>query len=160
MTAPDWVVETEALTRRFGSFTAVDRVSLRVPRGSIYGFLGLFAMHYARNEDNIDLANEAPALAWLKATGGNAGNPAYWKGLANHWAFGIGALLGTMGDTAAEKAWSIGRALSLEDALTLVECGTWPPPSQPLSTSAINGIVAPYGTRRSGLSSPPVRGGA
>lgn len=40
MTAPDWVVETEALTRRFGSFTAVDRVSLRVPRGSIYGFLG------------------------------------------------------------------------------------------------------------------------
>jgi hypothetical protein len=72
-------------------------ISLGASGLGIYGFPGLFAMHYARNEDSIDPANEAPALAWLKATGGNAGNPAYWKGLANHWAFGIGALLGTMG---------------------------------------------------------------
>ncbi len=35
-----WVVETEALTRRFGTFTAVDRVTLRVARGTIFGFLG------------------------------------------------------------------------------------------------------------------------
>lgn len=33
-------VETEALTCRFGDFVAVDRVSLRVARGQIYGFLG------------------------------------------------------------------------------------------------------------------------
>lgn len=33
-------VETKDLTRTFGSFTAVDRVSLQVKRGSIYGFLG------------------------------------------------------------------------------------------------------------------------
>ena len=33
-------IETQGLTRRFGTFTAVDRVDLRVPRGQIYGFLG------------------------------------------------------------------------------------------------------------------------
>ena len=29
------------LTRRFGDFTAVDRVTLRIPKGHLYGFLGL-----------------------------------------------------------------------------------------------------------------------
>ncbi|MGD9967590.1 MAG: ribosome-associated ATPase/putative transporter RbbA [Hyphomonadaceae bacterium] len=33
-------VEAEGLTRRFGDFIAVDRVSFRVRRGEIYGFLG------------------------------------------------------------------------------------------------------------------------
>jgi ABC-2 type transport system ATP-binding protein len=33
-------VETHGLTRRFGSFTAVDGVDLAVPAGSFYGFLG------------------------------------------------------------------------------------------------------------------------
>ena len=33
-------VETEDLTRVFGDFVAVDRVSLSVPRGEIFGFLG------------------------------------------------------------------------------------------------------------------------
>lgn len=36
----EYAVEADALTRRFGKFTAVDGVTLRVPRGSIYGFLG------------------------------------------------------------------------------------------------------------------------
>lgn len=35
-----WAVETEQLTRRFGEFTAVDQVSLKIRRGAIYGFLG------------------------------------------------------------------------------------------------------------------------
>jgi len=34
------VIETSGLTRRFGKMTAVDRVDLAVPRGSVYGFLG------------------------------------------------------------------------------------------------------------------------
>lgn len=38
MSAP--AVLTEHLTVRFGDFTAVDRVSLRVERGEIFGFLG------------------------------------------------------------------------------------------------------------------------
>jgi ABC-2 type transport system ATP-binding protein len=33
-------VEVERLTKRFGDFTAVDEVSLRVERGEIFGFLG------------------------------------------------------------------------------------------------------------------------
>ncbi len=37
---PDPVVVTENLTRRFGNFTAVDRVSFRVERGEIVGYLG------------------------------------------------------------------------------------------------------------------------
>jgi ABC-2 type transport system ATP-binding protein len=37
---PDLAIEARGLTRRFGALTAVDRVSLRVPRGQIYGFLG------------------------------------------------------------------------------------------------------------------------
>jgi ABC-2 type transport system ATP-binding protein len=34
------VLELENVTKRFGGFTAVHDVSLKIPRGSIYGFLG------------------------------------------------------------------------------------------------------------------------
>ena len=33
-------IRAEGLTRRFGDFTAVDRVSLSIPKGEIFGFLG------------------------------------------------------------------------------------------------------------------------
>jgi len=35
-----YVLELENVSKRFGDFTAVNDVSLRIPRGSIYGFLG------------------------------------------------------------------------------------------------------------------------
>jgi ABC-2 type transport system ATP-binding protein len=35
-----WAVETENLVKTFGSFLAVDHVSLRVAKGEIFGFLG------------------------------------------------------------------------------------------------------------------------
>lgn len=35
-----WAVETNELTRVFGDFTAVDKISLRIRQGGIYGFLG------------------------------------------------------------------------------------------------------------------------
>jgi ABC-2 type transport system ATP-binding protein len=35
-----WAVETHDLVKAFGSFIAVDRVSLRVKKGEIFGFLG------------------------------------------------------------------------------------------------------------------------
>ncbi len=38
--AMDLVIETEALTKRYGESTAVDRLALRVRRGEVYGFLG------------------------------------------------------------------------------------------------------------------------
>ena len=37
---PVTMIETSSLTRRFGELTAVDNVSLSVPKGSVYGFLG------------------------------------------------------------------------------------------------------------------------
>src|SRR5437899_8610244 len=36
----DTMIECENLTRRFGHFTAVDHVSLKIEKGSIFGFLG------------------------------------------------------------------------------------------------------------------------
>ena len=38
---PNYTIETDLLTKRFGSVLAVDAVSLRVKPGEIYGFLGL-----------------------------------------------------------------------------------------------------------------------
>jgi ABC-2 type transport system ATP-binding protein len=35
-----WAIETQGLTRNFGSLTAVDHLDLQVPRGVIFGFLG------------------------------------------------------------------------------------------------------------------------
>jgi ABC-2 type transport system ATP-binding protein len=35
-----WDIETRGLTKVFGSFTAVRNLNLRVPRGTIFGFLG------------------------------------------------------------------------------------------------------------------------
>jgi ABC-type multidrug transport system ATPase subunit len=40
-TPTPYAIETEGLTRRFGDFVAVDRISLRIPKGQLYGFLGL-----------------------------------------------------------------------------------------------------------------------
>jgi ABC-2 type transport system ATP-binding protein len=36
----DFIVETQSLTKRFGSRVAVDGVDLRIPRGSAFGYLG------------------------------------------------------------------------------------------------------------------------
>jgi ABC-2 type transport system ATP-binding protein len=36
----DAMIECEGLTKRFGTFTAVDHVSFSVGKGSIFGFLG------------------------------------------------------------------------------------------------------------------------
>jgi ABC-2 type transport system ATP-binding protein len=36
----EWVIEAENLTRRFGDFTAVDAITLKVAAGEIFGFLG------------------------------------------------------------------------------------------------------------------------
>ncbi len=36
----EWAIETTGMTRRFGEFVAVDKLDLRIPHKSIYGFLG------------------------------------------------------------------------------------------------------------------------
>jgi ABC-2 type transport system ATP-binding protein len=37
----EYAVEISGLTRRFGDFVAVDGISLKIPKGHLYGFLGL-----------------------------------------------------------------------------------------------------------------------
>jgi ABC-type multidrug transport system ATPase subunit len=37
---PELVIETDGLTKRYGEVVAVDQLSLRVPRGGVFGFLG------------------------------------------------------------------------------------------------------------------------
>jgi ABC-2 type transport system ATP-binding protein len=39
--AGDYAIEMDGLTRRFGRFVAVDNVTLKIPKGELYGFLGL-----------------------------------------------------------------------------------------------------------------------
>ncbi len=41
MTETDYAVEMSGLTRRFGEFLAVDNITLTIPKGRLYGFLGL-----------------------------------------------------------------------------------------------------------------------
>lgn len=66
----------------------------------IYGFLGLFAMHYGRNETYyVPPDSKVPALAWLRATGGNPADLEFWTPQINKWAFGVGATLGTLGSS-------------------------------------------------------------
>ena len=36
----DYIIETENLTKRYGTATVVDKVNLLVPKGKIYGLLG------------------------------------------------------------------------------------------------------------------------
>jgi len=36
----EYAIEAHGVTRRFGTYTAVDRLDLRIPKGTIYGFLG------------------------------------------------------------------------------------------------------------------------
>ena len=40
MNGNGWGVEIHDLVKTFGSFVAVDHVSLQVPKGEIFGFLG------------------------------------------------------------------------------------------------------------------------
>lgn len=68
----------------------------------IYGFSGLFAMHYKRLESDPDPTDAiGPAILWLKAAGGE---PAklfnngvdLWVPELDRWSFGVGLSLGTM----------------------------------------------------------------
>ncbi|CAH0992130.1 putative multidrug ABC transporter ATP-binding protein YbhF [Sinobacterium norvegicum] len=38
--SPEYVIEVENLSKKFGDFTAVDNLTMKIPRGYVYGFLG------------------------------------------------------------------------------------------------------------------------
>jgi hypothetical protein len=72
----------------------------------LYGLLGLFAMHFGRNEAPEE-QSQTKALDWLKRAKGDPTTlivkdpkePQLWTPRVDHWAFGVGALLGTMGSS-------------------------------------------------------------
>jgi hypothetical protein len=59
----------------------------------LYGFGGLFAVHFERDEHPGD---PVPALDWLQRVNGNPMDIAGWRPEIDHWAIGLGAVLGTM----------------------------------------------------------------
>ncbi len=67
----------------------------------IYGLIGLFAMHFSRNEA-LDAASTTKALSWLRRAEGDPTrieDPSLWKADVDAWAFGVGAIVGTMGSS-------------------------------------------------------------
>ncbi|WP_448060924.1 hypothetical protein [Cellulomonas hominis] len=75
-----------------------------LPLGStglgIFGFRGIFGMHYQRNPA-IGAGSNVPSLVWLQASGGQPHLLAHngqelWTPEIDHWAFGLGILIGTM----------------------------------------------------------------
>lgn len=77
-----------------------------IPLGSsglgIFGFRGIFGMHYERNP-TIGAGTGVPALEWLDAADGKPHllvNPVtqvrLWQPHIDRWAFGLGMLVGTM----------------------------------------------------------------
>jgi hypothetical protein len=67
----------------------------------IYGFSGLFAMHYKRVESDPDPDDATgPAILWLQAEGGEPARlfnngVELWKPEFDRWSFGVGVMLGT-----------------------------------------------------------------
>lgn len=70
----DYVIETKELTKRYGDVVALDHLSLRVPRGGVFGFLGpngsgktttmgmlLGLVHPTSGEARINEASRSPA---------------------------------------------------------------------------------------------------
>ncbi|OFD70026.1 hypothetical protein [Bacillus mycoides] len=56
----------------------------------LFGSLGLFAMHYMRDQENSETA-----LEWYEKTHGKATDIKHWKVKAHAWALGLGAVIGT-----------------------------------------------------------------
>ncbi|MBE7169245.1 MAG: hypothetical protein INR73_01560 [Williamsia sp.] len=72
-----------------------------IPLGStgvgIYGFLGLFAMHYKRMEPAEQDGQLPPALRWFdEVVHGNVIDINGWEPRLDRWSFGLGVILGTM----------------------------------------------------------------
>ena len=114
MTTP--AIDTTALTRRFGDFTAVDNVNLRVDAGQFFGFLG---PNGAGKSTTIKMLTGllAPTSGSIRILGGDLqANPAEIKRQIGVVPEGM-ALFGRL--TADEYLRFVGRMYGLDRATTL-----------------------------------------
>jgi len=114
MTTP--AIDTTALTRRFGDFTAVDQVNLRVDAGQFFGFLG---PNGAGKSTTIKMLTGllAPTSGSIRILGGDLqANPAEIKRQIGVVPEGM-ALFGRL--TADEYLRFVGRMYGLDRATTL-----------------------------------------
>jgi ABC-2 type transport system ATP-binding protein len=88
----DYAVETENLTRRFGDLTAVDGVTLRIPKGQLYGFLGL---------NGAGKTTTIRMLTTLLPP--SAGSAKLWGHDVNKDALAVRALIGLVSDETSES---------------------------------------------------------
>lgn len=94
-----YAVETENLTRVFGEFVAVDQINLKIPQGSIYGFLG---------PNGSGKSTTIRMLCGILAPTSGSGHI-------------LGLDLSTQGEAIKEKIGYMSQKFSLYDDLTVLE---------------------------------------
>jgi len=76
----DEMISTENLSKHYGKLKAVDRVSINVRKGDIYGFLGLNGAGKTTTiRMLLGLIGPTSGKAYLNGTRVNPGNPSMWK---------------------------------------------------------------------------------
>ncbi|MBP2634433.1 MAG: ybhF 1 [Firmicutes bacterium] len=94
-----YAVETENLTRIFGNFVAVNKVNLKIPQGSIYGFLG---------PNGSGKSTTIRMLCGILSPSSGSGHI-------------LGLDLKTQGEAIKEKIGYMSQKFSLYDDLTVIE---------------------------------------
>src|SRR4030042_3430814 len=76
----DTVIYTENLSKRYGKLIAVDKVSITVSKGEIYGFLGLNGAGKTTTiRMLLGLISPASGVAYMNGVKVSPGNPQIWK---------------------------------------------------------------------------------
>ena len=122
-----WAIETRGLTKRFGDATVVDQLDLRVPAGSVFGFLGpngsgktttirMLLGLISPSAGEVHLLGEpipAASAAVLPRVGALVEGPAFYP-----WLSGPQNLARL--DAAGRGSTSVGRTARIADALARV----------------------------------------
>jgi ABC-2 type transport system ATP-binding protein len=76
----DTIIRTENISKHYGKLKAVDKVSINVLRGEIYGFLGLNGAGKTTTiRMLLGLIHPTSGVAYLNGVKVNPGNPAMWR---------------------------------------------------------------------------------